>query len=120
MDLHKNIYEPINELKQRFYECPTNDEWQKLKGELKDLLAIAKDNMDAKFYQKYADGVIKSITKIYGYKQKQFNKADKKPFTPKVTYLVQPELADALIKFLNVRTQVLQNQLNNEANEISK
>lgn len=104
--LDETVYKPIGALKQKFYECQSNDEWQNLKTELKALLSTAKESMDAKFYDQYSQGVINSITKIYGYKQKQFNKAEKK-FTPKSSYIFREAEGEAFIKLANALTEFL-------------
>ena len=104
--INEQVYAPIRDLKQKFYECQSNDEWQELKKQLKVLLSTAKELMDEKFYDQYSQGVINSITKIYGYKQKQFNKAEKK-FTPKSSYILRPEEGEAFIKLANALTEFL-------------
>lgn len=106
MDVKTQIYEPIKQLKQRFYECQSNDDWQKLKEELKSLLALAKENMDAKFYEQYSQGIINSITKIYSYKEKQFNKPQYKA-QPKQSYIFRPEEGEAFIKLANALADFL-------------
>lgn len=105
--INEQVYAPIRDLKQKFYECQSNDEWQELKKQLKTLLTLAKENMDENFYDQYSQGVINTITKIYGYKQKQFNKAEKKQFTPKSSYILRPEEGEALIKLANALTEFL-------------
>lgn len=106
MDTKTQIYEPIKQLKQKFYECQTKEEWQKLKEELKPLLTLAKENMDAKFYEQYSQGVINSITKIYSYKDKLFNKKQYVP-QPKQSYIFRPEEGEAFIKLANALTEFL-------------
>ena len=106
--LEETVYKPIGALKQKFYECQSNDEWQNLKAELKALLSTAKESMDATFYEKYSQGVINTITKIYGYKQKQFNKADKKfQPQPKQSYIFREAEGEAFIKLANALTEFL-------------
>lgn len=104
--INEQVYAPIRDLKQKFYECQSNDEWQELKKQLKVVLATAKESMDAKFYDQYSQGVINSITKIYGYKQKQFNKAEKK-FTPKQSYIFREAEGQKIIEFLDTLNKVL-------------
>lgn len=108
--INEQVYAPIRDLKQKFYECQSNDEWQELKKQLKTLLALAKENMDENFYDQYSQGVINTITKIYGYKQKHFNKAEKKQFTPKSSYILRPEEGEALIKLANALTEMFNNK----------
>lgn len=109
MDAKTQIFEPIKQLKQKFYECQTQEEWQKLKEELKPLLKLAKENMDAKFYEQYSQGVINSITKIYGYKQSFFNKQEKKQYVPqpKQSYIFREAEGQKIIEFLDTLNKVL-------------
>lgn len=105
--INEQVYAPIRVLKQKFYQCQSNDEWQELKKQLKTLLALAKENMDENFYDQYSQGVINTITKIYGYKQSFFNKQEKKQFTPKSSYILRPEEGEAFIKLANALTEFL-------------
>ena len=102
------VYQPIAELKQKFYECKSQADWDSLKVELKGLLAKAEKMMDGNFYtEKYKPGVVQSIEKIYGFKQKQFSK---KQFVPpvKVSYIFQENLADALTRYIELQTKLLE------------
>ena len=108
-EINAKVYQPIKELKQKMYECKTQDSWDEYKGQLLELFKVAESMMDKSFYDKYRQGIVDSIAKIYNYKQKQFNKA--KVFTPKVTYLLQDDLAQALTKFIQLKTIELSMEL---------
>lgn len=108
-EINAKVYQPIKELKQKMYECKTQDNWDEYKGQLLELFKVAESMMDKSFYEKYRQGIVDSIAKIYSYKQKQFNKA--KVFTPKVTYLLQDDLAAALTKFIQLKTIELSMEL---------
>ena len=108
-EINAKVYQPIKELKQKMYECKTQDSWDEYKGQLLELFKVAESMMDKSFYDKYRQGIVDSIAKIYSYKQKQFNKA--KVFTPKVTYLLQDDLAQALTKFIQLKTIELSMEL---------
>ena len=108
-EINAKVYQPIKELKQKMYECKTQDSWDEYKGQLLELFKVAESMMDKSFYTKYRQGIVDSITKIYSYKQKQFNKA--KVFTPKVTYLLQDDLAQALTKYIQLKTIELSMEL---------
>ena len=111
--IDEQVYAPIRDLKQKFYECQSNDEWQELKKQLKALLTTAKESMDEAFYEKYSQGVINTITKIYGYKQKQFNKADKKfQPQPKQSYIFREAEGQKIIEFLDTLNKVLKKKYN--------
>ena len=108
-EINVKVYQPIKELKQKMYECKTQDSWDEYKGQLLELFKVAESMMDKSFYDKYRQGIVDSIAKIYSYKQKQFNKA--KVFTPKVTYLLQDDLAQALTKYIQLKTIELSMEL---------
>lgn len=115
-DLNKEVYEPIKELKQRFYDSKTQDDWNACKEELVELLAKAESVMDKDFYPKYKEGILASIKKMYDYKQKYFAKqgnGEKKTYQPKVTYLIQDDLAAALTKYIELQTKLLEVQYEN-------
>ncbi len=105
--LQKEIYTPAKELKQKFYECDCPECWDELKVELKELLAKAKEMMDEKFYETYRAGIVQSIEKIYGYKKKKW---EKKQFVApvKVSYIFQENLANALTKYIELQTKMME------------
>ena len=108
-EINAKVYQPIKELKQKMYECKTQDSWDEYKGQLLELFKVAESMMDKSFYDKYRQGIVDSIAKIYNYKQKQFNKA--KVFTPKVTYLLQDDLSAALTEYIKLKTIELSMEL---------
>ena len=104
--LQKEIYEPVKALKDKFYQCKTMEDWNTCKEELKPLLAkIAEPLMTSDFATKYKQNLVDAIAKMWQYKEPYFKKQEnKKQFQPKVTYLLQPELAEALVNFLKLKT----------------
>lgn len=110
--LQEKVYEPIKNLKNKFYQTKTQEEWDNCKVELKELLELAKPMMDSEFYEKYKKGVVDSIAKTYTYKEKYFKKSKFTP-QPKVTYLLQDELAQALTEYVKVLTKIKQKELDN-------
>ena len=107
--MQTEVYDKIKDIKNRFYNAKTQEEWNQIKEEYKVVMAKAKELMTPEFYEKYNKGVQDSIAKIYSYKEKQFNKA--KVFTPKVTYLLQDDLAAALTKYIQLKTIELSMEL---------
>ena len=107
--MQTEVYDKIKDIKNRFYNSKTQDEWNQIKEEYKIVMAKAKELMTPEFYEKYNKGVQDAIAKIYGSKEKQFNKA--KVFTPKVTYLLQDDLAAALTKYIQLKTIELSMEL---------
>lgn len=106
--MQTEVYDKIKDIKNRFYNAKTQDEWNQIKEDYKIVMAKAKELMTPEFYEKYNKGVQDSIAKIYGYKEKQFNK---KQFQPKVTYLLQDDLAAALTKYIQLKTIELSMEL---------
>ena len=104
--LEKEIYEPVKALKDKFYNAKTMEEWNTCKEELKPLLAkIDEPLMTTDFATKYKKNLVDSIAKMWQYKEPYFKKQEnKKQFQPKVTYLLQPELAEALVNYLKLKT----------------
>ena len=109
--MQTEVYDKVKDVKNRFYNAKTQDEWNQIKEDYKVVMAKAKELMTPEFYEKYNKGVQDSIAKIYGYKEKQFNK---KQFQPKVTYLLQPELAQALTEYLKIKTIQLIKEVGND------
>lgn len=103
--LDEKVYNPIRDLKNRFYQSKTQDEWEKCKTELKTLLPVAQELMDADFYTKFKDGVVQSIEKMYGFKQKLWNKPQ---YPVKQSYIFQDNLANALAKYIELKTKMLE------------
>jgi bisphosphoglycerate-independent phosphoglycerate mutase (AlkP superfamily) len=107
--MQTEVYDKVKDIKNRFYNAKTQDEWNQIKEDYKVVMAKAKELMTPEFYEKYNKGVQDAIAKIYGYKEKQFNKA--KVFTPKVTYLLQDDLAKALTEYIKLKTIELSMEL---------
>lgn len=107
-DLNKQVYEPIRELKQKFYDCKTADEWQSIKEELVEILAVAETKMDSTFYATYKEGVIASVKKMYDAKQAYWNKAkEKKTYPVKSSYIFREEEGKAFIELCNAMSNYL-------------
>lgn len=111
--LQKEIYTPAKELKDKFYNARTIEEWNTCKEELKTLLAkIDEPLMTTDFATSYKKNLVDSIAKMWKYKEPYFNKQqNKKQFQPKVTYLLQPELAQALTEYFKLKTMELSMKL---------
>lgn len=111
--LQKEIYTPAKELKDKFYNTKTIEEWNACKEELKTLLAkIDEPLMTTDFATSYKKNLVDAIAKMWTYKEPYFNKQQtKKQFQPKVTYLLQDDLADALTKFIQLKTIELSMEL---------
>lgn len=102
------IYDRVKNLKDRFYQTKTQDEWDECKKELVTVLDEAKELMTPDFYPKYKEGVVATISKMWSFKEKYFQQqGQKKQYQPKVTYLLQPELAEALTAYIKLKTAVL-------------
>ena len=113
--LYEQVYQPIKDLKEAFYNSKTPEEWEQLKDHLVELLAKAEDVMDKDFYPKYKEGVVASIKKMYDSKVKYWEKQKqgKPQFTPKKSYLLQDELAEALTEYIKLQTKLMQIQYKN-------
>lgn len=109
-DLNEKVYEPMRQLKQKFYDSKTQDEWDGLKEELKSLLNTAKESMDTEFYEKYSKGVIDSIAKMRAFKERQFNKTKFTP-QPKQSYIFRPEEGESFIKLANALAEFFTNKI---------
>lgn len=120
--LTEQVYQPIKDLKEAFYNSKTPEEWEQLKDHLVELLAKAEDVMDKDFYPKYKEGVVASIKKMYDSKVKYWEKQKqgKPQFTPKKTYLLQDDLAAALTKYIELQTKLLTIQYENIFNQTPK
>lgn len=107
------VYDRVKNLKQRFYETKTQEEWDECKKELVTVLDEAKELMTPDFFPKYRQGIVDSIAKIYSYKEKQFNKKQFVP-QPKQSYIFREDegqsfsrLCNALADFLEKKTKML-------------
>ena len=112
----KEVYEPMKELKNKFYQTKTQEEWDACKEELKAIYDKASKLMDKTFYEQYRDGVNASILKMYEFKKKYFEQGGKKQYQPKVTYLLQDELAQALTEYIKLKTAVLASEYEGRLN----
>lgn len=113
--LEKEIYTPAKELKDKFYNAKTIEDWNACKEELKTLLPkIDEPLMTTDFATSYKKNLVDAIAKMWKYKEPYFNKQqNKKQFVPqpKVTYLLQPELAQALTEYFKLKTMELSMKL---------
>lgn len=106
------IYDRVKNLKDRFYQTKTQDEWDECKKELVTVLDEAKELMTPDFYPKYKEGVVATISKMWSFKEKYFQQqGQKKQYQPKVTYLLQDDLAAALTKYIQLKTIELSMEL---------
>ena len=114
--LQKEIYTPAKELKDKFYNAKTIEDWNACKEELKTLLTkIDEPLMTTDFAISYKKNLVDSIAKMWKYKEPYFNKQqNKKQFQPKVTYLLQPELAQALTEYFKIKTIQLIKEMGND------
>ena len=108
--MQTEVYDKVKDVKNRFYNAKTQDEWDAIKEDYKAVMAKAKELMTPEFYKQYNKGVQDAIAKIYSYKEKQFNKAKFIP-QPKVSYIFQDNLADALAEYIKMRTKLLEERL---------
>lgn len=106
-EINAKVYQPIKELKQKMYECKTQDSWDEYKGQLLELFKVAESMMDKNFYDKYRQGIVDSITKIYSYKESFFKKQEKKQYQPKVNYIFREAEGLKIIEFLDTLNKVL-------------
>lgn len=111
------VYDRVKNLKQRFYETKTQEEWDECKKELVTVLDEAKELMTPDFFPKYKQGVVDSVAKMWTFKEKYFQQqGQKKTYQPKVTYLLQPELAQALTAYIQLKTAVLASEYEGRLN----
>ena len=115
------VYDRVKNLKQRFYETKTQEEWDECKKELVTVLDEAKGLMTSDFFPKYKQGVVDSVAKMWTFKEKYFQQqGQKKQYQPKVTYLLQPELAEALTKYIQLKTAVLASEYEGRLNVLKE
>ena len=111
------VYDRVKNLKDRFYASKNQSEWDECKKELVAVLDEAKALMTPDFFPKYKQGVVDSISKMWSFKESYFNKqGQKKQFTQKVTFLLQPELAEALTAYIKLKTAVLASEYEGRLN----
>ena len=113
--LQKEIYEPCKELKNKFYNAKTIEEWNQCKEELKPLMAkIAEPLMTSDFATKYKQNLVDSIAKMWKYKEPYLNKqANKAKFVaqPKQSYIFREDEGQAFIKLCETFSQFLQQKM---------
>lgn len=92
-------WKEFNAMKDAGWKTKTQDEYTKWQTEIKEWYHKQELNEWEK------EQIKKQLEKINENKQAYFNKQqNKKQFQPKVTYLLQPELAEALTKFIQLKT----------------
>lgn len=108
--MQNEVYNKVKDLKNRFYNAKTQDEWNQIKEDFKVVMAKAKELMTPDFYEKYNKGTLDAITKIYTYKEKQFNKA-KFVAQPKQSYIFREDEGQAFIKLCETFSQFLEQKM---------
>lgn len=104
----QSIYDRVKNLKDRFYQTKSQDEWDECKKELIPLLDEAKGLMTSDFYPKYKQGVVDSITKMWAFKEKYFQQqGQKKVFPAKQSYIFREDEGQKIIEFLDTLNKVL-------------
>ena len=113
--LQKEIYTPAKELKDKFYNAKTIDEWHQCKEELKTLLEkISEPLMTSDFATSYKKNLVDAIAKMWKYKEPYFNKLEnKKQFIaqPKQSYIFREDEGQAFIKLCETFSQFLQTKM---------
>lgn len=113
--LQMEVYAPIGDLKNRFYNSKTQAEWDECKNELKTLYSKAKELLTPEFYKTYTDGINATISKMYNYKQKAFKKTPQQ-WPVKNSYIFQDNLANALTKFIELKTKMMELEYESKCN----
>lgn len=108
--MQNEVYTPLKELKDKFYNAKTQDEWDNYKKELTTLLDRAKELMTPEFFEKYRQGTIDVIAKMYTFKEKQFNKPKYTP-QPKQSYIFREDEGQAFIKLCETFSQFLEQKM---------
>lgn len=108
--MQTEVYDKVKDVKNRFYNSKTQDEWNQIKEDYKVVMAKAKELMTPEFYEKYNKGVQDSIAKIYSYKERQFNKKQFVP-QPKQSYIFREDEGQAFIKLCETFSQFLQTKM---------
>lgn len=109
--LNEKVYKPIKDLKQKMYDSKDQQEWDNCKEELKVLFNTAQSMMDKNFYEKYKQGIVDSISKMYTFKEKQFNK---KQFIaqPKQSYIFREGAeSEAFVRLCNAISAYLEKKI---------
>lgn len=106
----QKIYDDVKTIKNGFYNAKNETEWQTLKSQLTTTLDEAKKVLTPDFYEKYREGVVQSISKIYEYKKAHtFNKKQ----SVKTSYIFREDEGQAFIRLCNTISDVLQKKFGN-------
>jgi len=105
--MKNEVYTPMQQVKDRFYNAKTQEEWNEIKEDYKAIVAKAKELMDCSFFDKWNEGNQQTITKIYSYKEKLFNK---KTFVaqPKQSYIFRENEGEAFVRLCNALADFLE------------
>jgi signal recognition particle GTPase len=111
--LQKEIYTPAKELKDKFYNAKTIEEWHQCKEELKTLLEkISEPLMTSDFATSYKKNLVDAIAKMWKYKEPYFNKLEnKKQFQPKQSYILRENEGLAFTRLCNALADYLEKKL---------
>lgn len=109
------VYDRVKNLKQRFYETKTQEEWDECKKELVTVLDEAKGLMTPDFFPKYKQGVVDAVAKMWTFKEKFFQQqGQKKQYPVKSSFIFREDegqafsrLCNALADFLEKKTKML-------------
>lgn len=110
--LQNEVYTPLKELKDKFYNAKTQDEWDNYKKELTVLFDRAKELMTPEFFEKYRQGTIDVIAKMYTFKEKYFNKPKFTP-QPKQSYIFREDEGKSFIRLCNALADFFNAKLEN-------
>lgn len=113
--LEREIYTPAKELKDRFYNAKTIEDWNACKEELKPLLAkIDKPLMTTDFAISYKKNLVDAIAKMWKFKEPYFNKQqNKKQFQPKQSYIFREDEGKSFIRLCNALADFFNAKLEN-------
>lgn len=107
----KEVYEPMKELKNKFYATKTQEEWDACKEELKVIYDKASKLMDKAFYEQYKDGVNASILKMYECKKKYFEQGNRKQFPVKNSFIFREDEGRAFSRLCNAIADYFEKKL---------
>lgn len=107
-------WKEFNEMKDAGWKTKTQDEYTNWQSNMKKWY---KNQTDLTEWDK--EQIKLQLQKINDNKQAYFNKQqNKKQYQPKVTYLLQPELAQALTEYIKMKTLHLQMQMEYQKNAL--
>lgn len=108
----QSVYDRVKNLKDRFYQTKSQEEWDECKKELIPLLDEAKTLMTPDFFPKYKQGVVDAIAKMWTFKEKYFQQqGQKKVFPAKQSYIFREDEGQAFIKLCETFSQFLQQKM---------